>query len=404
MIDAGNQFKVVLRGYDPAQVDRRLSELGEAATEAQQQLEDLSVRMRHLEAERDRAEEQARTAARSVVQKPPTFTHLGERVGQILSLAEVEAEEIRGRVRMELEEERESLVEQAGLIRSEADRYATERRGEADAEAAGILEEARRSADERIDAAERDAAARLQEAEAVYEEQRARAAKAAADFETTLASRRKSAEQEFAEQMADTQRRLEESERLLEKARAEAEATTADATRDARRIVQEAEQQATHIVTEAKTTAARIRSDCQRELSAATQRRDSINAQLSNVRQMLATLTGGAATGVVADTLDDSPVHVGGVSEEGAIAAEDDWVEGSYTSEAEADHPVDDSADGASTDSPAADGAAEDDAAEDGPAVPVDGVADSAGQQADQDDIDFTELSGDDTILMPAIR
>ena len=33
----------------------------------------------------------------------------------------------------------------------------------------------------------------------------------------------------------------------------------------------------------------------ERELAAASQRRDSINAQLGNVRQMLATLTGGAA-------------------------------------------------------------------------------------------------------------
>ena len=45
---------------------------------------------------------------------------------------------------------------------------------------------------------------------------------------------------------------------------------------------------------EAKTTAERIRADTERELAAATQRRDSINSQLANVRQMLATLTGTA--------------------------------------------------------------------------------------------------------------
>lgn len=43
---------------------------------------------------------------------------------------------------------------------------------------------------------------------------------------------------------------------------------------------------------EAKIKAERIRSDSERELAAATQRRDSINAQLTNVRQMLATLGG----------------------------------------------------------------------------------------------------------------
>ena len=48
------------------------------------------------------------------------------------------------------------------------------------------------------------------------------------------------------------------------------------------------------MVAEAKTKAERIRDDSERVLAAATQRRDSINAQLTNVRQMLATLSGGA--------------------------------------------------------------------------------------------------------------
>ena len=51
------------------------------------------------------------------------------------------------------------------------------------------------------------------------------------------------------------------------------------------------------LVSEAKTKADRIRGDSERELAAATQRRDSINAQLSNVRQMLAALGGVAVAG-----------------------------------------------------------------------------------------------------------
>jgi hypothetical protein len=46
------------------------------------------------------------------------------------------------------------------------------------------------------------------------------------------------------------------------------------------------------MVAEARATADRVRAESERELAAAAQRRDSINAQLSNVRQMLATLTG----------------------------------------------------------------------------------------------------------------
>ena len=43
---------------------------------------------------------------------------------------------------------------------------------------------------------------------------------------------------------------------------------------------------------DAKARADRIRAESERELAAATQRRDSINAQLTNVRQMLSTLSG----------------------------------------------------------------------------------------------------------------
>jgi hypothetical protein len=45
-------------------------------------------------------------------------------------------------------------------------------------------------------------------------------------------------------------------------------------------------------VAEARNKAERVRRDSERELTAATARRDSITAQLSNVRQMLATLGG----------------------------------------------------------------------------------------------------------------
>jgi cell division septum initiation protein DivIVA len=128
----------------------------------------------------------------------------------------------------------------------------------------------------------------------VYEEQRARAAKAAADFETTLAGRRKAAEDEFMQKMAESQARLDEAIQLADRTRTEADEARAQATREAARLVEEARQEAAHIVGDAKSTAERVRADSDRELTAATQRRDSINAQLANVRQMLATLTGTA--------------------------------------------------------------------------------------------------------------
>jgi vacuolar-type H+-ATPase subunit H len=58
--------------------------------------------------------------------------------------------------------------------------------------------------------------------------------------------------------------------------------------------VETAQRQAEDIVADANAKADRVRSESERELAALTNRRDSINAQLTNVREMLATLTGAA--------------------------------------------------------------------------------------------------------------
>jgi hypothetical protein len=68
------------------------------------------------------------------------------------------------------------------------------------------------------------------------------------------------------------------------------------------------ERAAAHVA-DAKDHADRIRRDSERELAAATARRDSITAQLSNVRNMLATLGGGNAA-----------LSLAGESEHGASA------------------------------------------------------------------------------------
>jgi len=99
---------------------------------------------------------------------------------------------------------------------------------------------ARRAADEERDAAERDAAARRQEAEAVYEEQRANAAKAAADFETTLAERRQRTAAEFQEQQAASQAKLDAMAAEVEDLRAAIQRQQEEADAAARRSVMKA--------------------------------------------------------------------------------------------------------------------------------------------------------------------
>jgi DNA repair exonuclease SbcCD ATPase subunit len=284
MDDSGSTFRVVLRGYEPAEVNRRLEELSTAVAQARAQRDALASRLEA--AERERVE------PGPTIVEAPTFEQLGARVGQILALAQEEADELRRTAEEEVAAQRRQLEEETTRIRDEADRYAAETRSAAETEAARITEDARRAADERLDNAEHDASARIQEAELIYEDQRTKAVQAAADFENTLATRRKAAEEGFKRQMDEVAQRLDQARQTLEEARAEAERTEVDARTEAGNFVRQAEEQAKSIVDGAHTEAARMRSESDRELAAATQRREAINAQLGNVRQMLATLTG----------------------------------------------------------------------------------------------------------------
>lgn len=281
MTESSDMFRTVMRGYDPAEVNQRVDELTASVAALTQQRDGLASRVEELA-----------TATPST--EPPGYEHLGARVGEILSLADSEASELRARAQQEADGHRATAHQETGQLREETDRYSATTRSEADAQAARIVEDAKKAADEHRDSAERDARVRLQQAEAVYEEQRARAAKSAADFETTLAGRRGAAEDEFTQKMSESQARLDEANAFGEQTRTEAEAMRAQAAKEAGRLAEEAREQAAQIVGEAKTTAERIRADTERELAAATQRRDSINSQLANVRQMLATLTGTA--------------------------------------------------------------------------------------------------------------
>jgi len=294
MTNPTNQFRVVLRGYDPAQVDRRVQELTETAETAIHKVGELSGRVKRIEEERDNQPESDEAVPQVVA-----FSHLGERVGRILTLADEEAADLRGRAQSEVEAFHEQAHQANARLRDEVDRYAEQRRSDADTEAARTLEDARRTADERLDTADRDAAARLQEAEAIYENQRAKVAQSATDFETTLAKRRESVEADFADQMSSTKLHLEQAEGRVEQLNEEAEQVLGEAGREARRLIDDAKQRAESSIRESKTVASRVRADSERELAAATQRRDSINAQLANVRQMLATLSGVAPSALV---------------------------------------------------------------------------------------------------------
>lgn len=304
MTHPDRQFRVVLRGYDPADVDRVVAELEGRLSAAERATQELRDSLQKSE-----AAEAATSAAAAAPAQPATFEHFGERVGQILSLAEQEANHLRDQVRAEVEAHRKDSERAALVVRDEADQYAEQRRRDADAECTRLLTDARRAADDERDAAERDSAARRQEAEAIYEQQRANAAQAAASFESTLAERRDRTTAEFQQQQAATQSQLDAMAARVEEVKAAAEHQQTAAEADARRILDEAQERAAALVRDARALAERVRADSDRELAAASQRRDSINAQLTNVRQMLQTLSG-SATGFVVDPLPDAPEPV----------------------------------------------------------------------------------------------
>jgi len=281
-------FRTTMRGYEPSAVEHRIAELNAALHAAHQHATQLTDQVRELTALAEDASLRAAQHTPATV----TFADFGERVGQILALAEEEAAQIRSSATEEIEARLAEIESSTIKRRADADRYASETRGAAEREAGRIVEEAKRSADQLLDDADRQATARGEEAEALYELQRERAAKAGADFEQTLASRRDKAEKVFQDRTALAEQQLATAEHQVAQLRAETEESTNAALARAQRLTAESKASAEQIIAEAVARADRIRSESERELLAATQRRDSINAQLANVRHMLATLSG----------------------------------------------------------------------------------------------------------------
>jgi cell division septum initiation protein DivIVA len=114
-----DQFAVVLRGYDRHQVDDYLSQLGTYVAQLREDLAQALAREEAtgLELSQVRAElERGR----------PSFDALGERVSQLLGLAETEADQLRASARSDAEETRASAERDAAQVRSDARRDADE--------------------------------------------------------------------------------------------------------------------------------------------------------------------------------------------------------------------------------------------------------------------------------------
>lgn len=284
-----HNFDLVRRGYAPAQVDQTMTQI----------VNDLGAMRRELDNERSRRVQQteqleALHSERALMDPTGTGSYrgLGERVEQIFRLAEEEARAARDSALAAADEHRRGAHEETAAARQDADTYATERRGAAEADATRIVEEAQRAADTVLEEAEQAASARREEAEGIFELNRAKAAQAAADFETTLADRRAQAERAHTERLTAAETTLQDSQQRSDAMTAEADAIRAEAESKAQQTIDAATAQAEQMLVDARANTQRISDDAERELADLTQRRDTINEQLANVRRMLATLTG----------------------------------------------------------------------------------------------------------------
>ncbi len=174
-----DSFDVVLRGYSRGQVD-------EYVRRTRRQLEELQTRVHRADREaddvrldRDRARNELAAAHRKLESREPSYEDLGERLTQILRLAQEEAAERRSeaqtdadRIRTDAEEAvrdiNRDVEEKRSSAEGDAERLRAEAREEAErvrSEAEDSAERARREAQEQADQVVAEAEQRRRELE-----------------------------------------------------------------------------------------------------------------------------------------------------------------------------------------------------------------------------------------------
>lgn len=287
------RFSTVRKGYDPTEVGQALAALNSKIKSLQNQLLEQQNVVAALSAESANLKQELKQAREELEAAPDlstaSFEHLGARVGQILSIATEEAAE---RVRLAAEEADRRTDEgraQAERIVADAQRHGDEIRSKAESEATRLVEEANTRADQIRADVDSEAAAARDQAASLVETQRAAATAAAIDFERTLSERRAEALAALEADVARRHEEINEATARLNEVRAEAQRTEFEARERAEQIVRSAEQRSDEVLQDAESRAEVVRQNAERELAAALARRDSVNEQLSSVRQLLST-------------------------------------------------------------------------------------------------------------------
>ncbi len=214
MTDEYPEFRTVLRGYDPAQVEEILDEVFAALDEAVKVADGTKADLSRLKVEHDRAraalqqsldQAQGRVAQleQSAGGAPATFENLGTRIGAMLSAADEEASDIRRKAREEAQRVHDEVQAAALTTRAETDHHVERQRAAAEKDAAALVEHAQRAAAALRGDAERDAADVRQQTAALYAEAETSTAARRSELDRSVAERREQADAEHAARLAE---------------------------------------------------------------------------------------------------------------------------------------------------------------------------------------------------------
>lgn len=240
------EFRRVVRGYDPKQVEDYLDRVELALNEADERHAEDSRRVAALEQQVGQLTARLTEAERRAAGRPEPASLLGERMATMLKLAEEEA--------------------------------------------AAIRDGARKEADALLKAAKEQAAAENEERRKSLEQRERDVDKAARIAETARLEAQKDAEQVRT-------RATREAEHELAQAKARADALRADAERDATTMREQAREDVRLVHEQAQREKAALTSEARREVDDLARQKAALLGQLQQVRDAVAAAVGGRAAG-----------------------------------------------------------------------------------------------------------
>ncbi len=277
-----SHFDTAMRGYDRAAVDAKVAALTDERVAYERRAAELEREMTRMKQSLANGE------------SAPYYITLSRKLENILRDADEDSQRTKSDAEIAGQRERERAMsvgeDLMARTKDETDRRETETRAQIE----GMIGSARSEA-ERVRQESTDKAAQLVASTSdVVEKARIKGAQIATEVETKLTAQREQFERDTVSRQETAERRLAETAQMAEQMKAEAARMTEDSQRAAKALIEAARAAATELITETTSRAERLQQDAERELAALTHRRDSINAQLSTVRETLSSLSGGA--------------------------------------------------------------------------------------------------------------